>query len=104
MKKRVAGNRGLIKMIIIIVVALLILSYFGINLRQIINAPTTQDNFSYVWNATVNIWNDYLKVPATYLWGIFVDYAWKPALKLIINAQLNNSQPTNIGSSTPYLQ
>lgn len=80
-------------MIILIVIALLILGYFGINLRSVVNSPTTQDNFSYVWNNVVDVWNNYLKVPATYLWGIFVNLIWSPAI--------NNIQHINTASTTP---
>jgi len=97
-----AGNRGLIKAIIIIVVALLILSYFGISLRNLANSPTNQDNVSYIATTTVSVWDGYLKVPATYAWGIFVNYIWDPALQGLVD--LKNHQPTpNFGSSTPAL-
>ena len=76
-----AGERGFIKLIIIIVIALLIISYFGINLRKVVTAPTTQDNFSYVATTTVSVWNKYLKSPASYLWHkIFVELIWNPAI------------------------
>ncbi len=80
MKLRTPTNRGLVKMIIVIVIALLILSYFGFNLRNIANSPTTQDNFSYVWGLIVHVWNDYLKTPAVFIWNIFINYIWNPAI------------------------
>lgn len=81
MKNKAAGKRGLIKMIVIIVVALLIISYFGINIRALVSAPTTQDNFSYVATTSVSIWNNYLKAPTTYVWNkIFVELIWNPAI------------------------
>lgn len=89
-----AGDRGLIKIILIIIVALLVLSYFGINLRQLVNAPTTQDNVSYVASTTVTVWDSYLKVPATYLWGVFIDLIWTPAIDNL--EAMKNGQPTNI--------
>jgi len=97
-----AGQRGLIKWIILFVVALLILSYYGINLRELVNAPTTQDNVSYVATTTVTFWNKYLKVPAAYLWNdIFVDLIWNPAISNL--KAMKNGEPTNISSSTPTL-
>ncbi|MGC9605683.1 MAG: hypothetical protein ABSF56_02945 [Minisyncoccia bacterium] len=102
MKKYAAGNRGLIKMILIVVIALLILSYFNINLRQLVNAPTTQDNVSYVASSTVTIWDSYLKVPATYLWNnVFIDLIWNPAITNLTN--MKNGEPTNISTSSPTL-
>lgn len=55
--KKINSNRGLVKAILLIVVALVILGYFGYNLRDIIASPTVRDNFSYVWDIVVNIWN-----------------------------------------------
>ena len=66
------GNRGLIQAVVVIVVALLILSYFGINLRNVADSPTTQENFSFVWNKAVHIWESYLKKPAIWIWNEIV--------------------------------
>ena len=74
------SNRGLIYMLILIVIALIILGYYGFSVRQAVQNPTTQDNISYIWNGAVAIWNDYLKAPATYLWNIFVNDIWNPAI------------------------
>lgn len=108
MKKRVpAGNRGLIRTILLIIIALLIVSYFGINLRTLVSSPTTQDNISYVASTSVTVWDNYLKVPVTYLWKeVFVELVWKPALGAISNSggfriPDLNSMPT--GSSTPRI-
>ncbi len=101
MKTKPAGDRGLIKMIVLIVIALLVLSYFNINLRSLVNAPTTQDNISYVASNTVYIWDNYLKVPATYAWNIFVNLIWDPAIQNLTN--MKNGQTTNIATSSPQL-
>ena len=98
---KASGERGLIKMILVIIVALLIISYFGINIRALVNSPTTQDNVSYVWNGTIYIWDHFLKGPVTYLWKIFIDLVWKSALNSIKDGTLNPS--TLMGSSTPGL-
>jgi len=95
---RPTGERGLIKWIILIVVALLILSYFGFNLRNLVNAPTTQDNFGYVASTTVTVWNSYLAKPAGYLWNdIFINLIWDPALQNLEN--MKEGKPTNINNA-----
>ena len=102
MKSNIPTDRGIIKWIIIIVVALLILSYYGFSLRTLVEAPVTQDNFHYVATSTVSVWDKYLKQPATYLWNdIFINLIWDPA---IVNlTAIKNGQPTNIASSSPQL-
>jgi hypothetical protein len=90
---KIATDRGLVKMIIVIVVALLILSYFGLNLRNIANAPTTQDNFGYVWGIVTDIWNNYLAKPATYVWNeIIIKYIWEPIMNNLKPKQMDLSE------------
>ena len=100
--KKTATDRGIVKLIILIVVALLVLSYFGISLRALVNSPTTQDNISYTASSTVTVWDTYLKVPATYLWNdIFISLIWDPAIQNLKN--LRDNQPTTIQSSAPVV-
>jgi Ethanolamine utilization protein EutJ (predicted chaperonin) len=85
------SNRGLIYFLILILIALIILGYYGISVRSAVENPTTQDNVSYIWTGTVNVWDDYLQVPVRYLWNIFVNDIWTPA---IIGLEgIKNGQP-----------
>lgn len=73
-------------MVIVVVVALLILSYFGFNLRSLADSPTTQENFHYAINFVVDVWNNYLKTPVMYVWNdVFIKLIWGPALKALQN-------------------
>jgi len=102
MLKKNKTNRGLIKMILLIVVALLVLSYFGFNLRQIATSDTSKDNFGYVKEVVLNIWNKYLKKPAYYLWyDIFLKLIWEPAIENL--NKLKNGEKHDIQSSAPQL-
>ncbi len=48
------GNRGgFVTMILIIVVALIVLGFFGYNLRAIMSSGTVHDNLSYAWNTFI---------------------------------------------------
>lgn len=72
---------GFIKWIIIIVVALIILGYYGFDIRKAIEAPTTQNNLTYVQQIVANIWNHYLKAPVTYIWNeFFIHFIWNPLM------------------------
>ncbi len=55
--KKINGSRGLVKAILLIVVALVILGYFGYNLRDIIASPAVRDNLGVVWDIVVRAWN-----------------------------------------------
>ncbi len=98
---RMAGNKGLIKIILIIVVLILVVSYFGINIRALVSSPTTQDNISYVSSSTVTIWNSYLKVPATYVWNLFVNLIWNTAIDSLKNGSFQ--VPSLTPSTTPSI-
>jgi hypothetical protein len=100
-------NNGLIKTILIIVIALLILAYFGLNLRSIVNSPTFQDNWALIRDFVVMIWNNYLRRPALYLWNeIFIKLIWSAALENL-HRMATGQQSTvlehipTIGTSTP---
>ena len=62
-------NRGLFKMIIVILIALLLLAYFGLNLRTIVGSQTFQDNWNFIMNGISTVWNSFLKAPATFIWN-----------------------------------
>ena len=55
------GNRGFIGMIVVIIIGLIVLGFFGYNLREIISSGTVHDNLSYAWNT-------FIVAPLTWLW------------------------------------
>ena len=102
MRTTISGNRGFIKWIIIIVVALLVLSYYGFSLRTLVNNPVTQDNFGYVATTSVSFWDEYLSQPASYLYNdVFINLIWNPAITNLTN--IKNEQPTNVQTDAPKL-
>lgn len=67
----------MIRLIIIIVLIIVVLSYFNISVRSIINGEIFQDNWSYITNGIAYVWNTYLVGPASYLYNdIFIDLLW----------------------------
>ncbi len=65
-------QKGLIKAIFVIVIALIVLGYFGFNISDIISGPTVQANLSSAWDFVSKIWNNYLLAPCLYVWNKFV--------------------------------
>lgn len=47
----------LIKLILLVIVALLVLSFFGISLQGIIESPAGQANIGFVWGYIVLAWD-----------------------------------------------
>ncbi|MBI3633054.1 MAG: hypothetical protein HY226_02065 [Candidatus Vogelbacteria bacterium] len=60
-------NKGFIRVIILVLVAILILSYLKIDLRGLVSSDTTQGNLSYVWSFIQHVWYDYIKTPAIFI-------------------------------------
>jgi hypothetical protein len=57
----VKNHRGLIGTLFLIVSALILLGYFGINIETVVSSPVVKENLLYawdlVWNAGVALWN-----------------------------------------------
>lgn len=88
-------------MILVIIASILIISYFGISLKGLVESDTTQDNFSYVASGLVKVWNNYLRAPTTYLWNnVFIDILWesfKGAMENIKNGRPASFEPREVG-------
>jgi hypothetical protein len=81
-------NRGLMKMIVLIVIALILLAYFGLNLREITSSQIFTDNWEFLKNLCLNIWSNYLKIPFTFIWSkVFIPFVWNPIVDNIFNRQ-----------------
>jgi len=46
----------MVRFIILIIVLILALSYFGISIRDVAQSPTGQDNFTFVWAYVKDGW------------------------------------------------
>lgn len=86
--------------IIFIIIVLLVLSYFGLNIRAIVNSPTGQENFSYAQELMIKVWDNYLEKPVTYLWkDIFLDLIWDPAIENL--TKIRDGEPDSLRSNAP---
>lgn len=81
--KKINYKRGLVRTIIIIVIALIILGYFGFDVQSIIQSDNVQRNLHYVWDVVVRIWDNYLAGPAIFVWDkIVVGMLWESLQKI----------------------
>lgn len=85
------------------VILILVLSYFNISIKSVVESPTAEENIEYVRGGTRSIWIDYLREPANYLWhDVWVDLFWKP---FIDNMQrLRDGRPTDLDTAGAALQ
>lgn len=70
---KINSQKGFIKMIIIIVIAFLILSYYGFDIEKTIKSPLTQKNLSYIQQIALYLWQNVLKAPIMYIWNLSVN-------------------------------
>lgn len=72
------SQKGSIKWILIIIVALVIASfYFDFSVQEAVEDEQTQANFTYVWNNIVTFYDSYLREKVNYFWNeIFLDLIW----------------------------
>ena len=73
---KTATNGGFIKLIILVIAVILVLSYFGISVRGIIESPTGQANLTYLGQALVYIWHQFLAP----IFGVLYDKVILPFL------------------------
>ena len=93
---------GFIKFIVIIIIAIIILSYFGFDLRSIVEAPETQENIGYVWGGVVYIWENWLAGPISYLWNdIFIDLLWDSFIENL--ERIKGGETTTITELAPEI-
>lgn len=77
-------NKGLIKAIILIIIALIILGWFGFDVQSIIESDRVQKNLHYVWGIVVSVWDNYLAAPVIWVWDkIIVGMVWESLQKVL---------------------
>lgn len=83
----------MIKYIIIALILIIVLSFFGYDLQAIIESPMAQKNLMYAKDGVVYVWDNYLSRPVSYFWNnIFIGLLW--------NSFLNNLGRINAGAPT----
>ncbi len=77
---------GFLNWIILILIVLIILGYYGFDVRKALEKPETRQNISYVTEKVIFVWEKYLKKPTTYLGkDILLDRVITPLLESIKN-------------------
>lgn len=95
MKKNNQKGISWLGIIIVGFILILVLSYFKISIRSVVESPEGQDNLNYVQETSQSVWDKYLKNPATYLWNdVFVDIFWK--------SFINNMERIRDGKPSDY--
>ncbi|MFZ2072799.1 MAG: hypothetical protein WA101_00165 [Minisyncoccia bacterium] len=68
------------------VILIIVLSYFNVNLKAVVESPSTQSNLNYVGSSSRSLWNDYLKQPIANVFNSKpVQYFWNSFLRNMQN-------------------
>lgn len=93
---------SLIGILILGFILILVLSYFKISIRTVVESPEAQDNIGYVRGTSRSVWDDYLKEPATNFWNKVVkDLLWASFVNNM--ERIRDGQPTEMEEGAPSL-
>jgi len=97
-------NRGIsiLKTLLWGAIIILVLSYFKIDIKGVVESPEAQDNIEYVTEGTKTVWEKYLAEPASYLWNtVFVGLLWEAFINNL--ERVRDGEPTEIEEAAPHL-
>ena len=94
---------SILGIIILAVLVILVLGYFHISIRAVVNNPTSQDNINYVKGGTESIWDEYLAQPAHYLWqDVWLNIFWQGFINNM--ERIRDGQPTSLDNAAKNLE
>ena len=94
------GGISIVGILFLGVILILVLSYFKISVKSVVESPTGQENISYIGGGTVSLWDRYLKEPASYLWNdVFIKIFWASFINNM--ERIRDGQPTDFELNAP---
>ena len=89
--------------LVLTAIVILVLSYFNISIKTIVESPAGQENIEYVKGGSKSLWDEYLEEPASYLWNdIWVKLFWRPFVDNM--ERLRDGRPTDLDEASANLQ
>lgn len=100
--KNLDQKGSIIKWVVIIIAIILVLSYFNVNIEQFLKKPIVRDNFGFVTNKILYVWQNFLQKPVRAAYRFFVYYIWEPLIDGL--ERMRNEQPAfDIKDKVPKL-
>ncbi len=72
-------EHGFIKAIILIVIILAILAYWGFDIKKVLTSPEFKEKGAFIWNWIKDLWTNYIWYWLMWVW----DHALRPLLEKI---------------------
>jgi hypothetical protein len=105
MKNKKTNQQGIsiLGILLLTAVVVLVLSYFNISLKDVVESPKAQENLEYVQEGSRTVWDKYLKDPATYLWqDVWVRLFWRPFIDNM--ERIIDGKPTDFDKASSAIQ
>ena len=81
-------------------ILILVLSFFNISIKGVVESPTGQENINYVEDTSKGFWEKYLKDPINYLWNdVWVDIFWQGFINNM--ERIRDGKPTDFYEAAP---
>ena len=99
------GKMGIsiIGILFLVVIIILVLSYFHISVRSVVESPTSQENINYVGGGAKSFWTTYLAEPANYLWNdVVVNIFWKGFVSNM--ERIRDGKPTDLDKAADNIK
>jgi len=78
------NQKGILKIIVLIIIGVAILAYFGISAPDIIESKPVQA----MWNFFVGAWSNYIGPAVSYIWNnIIVGFIWEGVTSFFQDAE-----------------
>ncbi len=103
--KKNIRNRGIsiLELLILGFIIILVLSFFNISIRSVVESPTGQENINYIEDSSKSFWDKYLKDPAQYLWNdVWVDIFWQGFINNM--ERIRDGKPTDFDTAVPKIE
>jgi hypothetical protein len=77
-------NKGFMGIIVLIIIAILLLSYLNFDLKKIFSSEAVKNNFAFAWEMITYAWDNFLSKPWSFIW----ENAFKPVFNMMWNGFL----------------
>ena len=94
------GGISIIGILFLGAILILVLSYFNVSIKSVVESPATQNNVNYVSGSSKSLWNDYLKKPLTNFYNdVWVKIFWASFISDM--ESIRDHKPTSLQKMAP---
>ena len=97
------GGISILGVLVLGVVIILVLSYFHVSIKAVVESPAGQENINYVGGGAKSLWTAYLAEPVSYLWNdVWINIFWKGFISNM--ERIRDGKPTDFDNASNNLK